>query len=141
MRIGKEMSKMILCGRCGCKVDVEKEVTQYPYCCPYCDENMYGIECFDTDDLMDILYGLYLHEWVASHSGDEFDEMEPVCRMEFMNNELLDEEYIVYLLSMYGLWHRIPEYRRMLGALQVWKRIEEYTKIVEEYKKMLEESE
>lgn len=134
---------MILCDRCGCKVDVKKEGTQYRCYCPNCDENRHGTECFDTDDLMDILYGLYLHEWSKSlrHSQARFADMEPVCRSEFTDNELLDEEYIVYLLSMHGLWHRIPEYRRTLGGLQVWKRIEEYTKMVEEYKKMLEESE
>lgn len=132
---------MILCDKCGCKVDVKKEGTQYY--CPNCNENRHGTECFDTDDLMDILYGLYLHEWSKSLRRQcvGFSDIEPMCRFEFTNNELLDEEYMIYLLSMHGLWHRITEYKTMLDALQVLWRIEEYTKMVEEYKKMLEEDE
>ena len=105
---------MILCERCGCKVDVEKELPQYPFYCPNCYENMYGIECFDTNDLKDILYGLYLHEWCIRRNDVRFADMEPAYWTEFMDNEFWDEEYMVYLLSLYGQWHRITEYRKMI---------------------------
>lgn len=32
------------CDRCNSKVEIETEVTQYPYYCSECDENMYTFE-------------------------------------------------------------------------------------------------
>lgn len=105
---------MILCDRCGCKVDAETEVVQYPYYCPIHDENLFGIECSDTNELEDVLYGLYLHEWNIRRNDARFADMEPVCLEEFMDNEFWNEEYMIYLLSLYGQWHRITEYRKIL---------------------------
>lgn len=33
-----------VCSRCGTPVEVEKEILSYPYYCPECDENLFGIE-------------------------------------------------------------------------------------------------
>ena len=34
-----------ICNKCGCVVEVEKDKNiDYPYYCPNCDENLYGIE-------------------------------------------------------------------------------------------------
>lgn len=30
--------------RCGSLVEIEKEIEEYPYYCPECDENLYSFE-------------------------------------------------------------------------------------------------
>lgn len=39
------------CGRCGSKVKREFRIREYPYYCPSCDENMYGIETLTQREL------------------------------------------------------------------------------------------
>lgn len=54
----------IRCNRCGKVVLKEPYFEEYPYYCPHCDENMYGIETFVGD-------------W---HTGAEFDELRSDAR-------------------------------------------------------------
>ena len=45
-----------ICKRCGCKVneEVEEELKEeYPYYCPYCDENMYSFEVEEAPEDME----------------------------------------------------------------------------------------
>lgn len=40
-----------ICSRCGCVLLHEhEEEIDYPYCCPYCDENKFGFEVTKTND-------------------------------------------------------------------------------------------
>ena len=97
--MGQGVNKMMrFCAKCGCKVDEGTE-TDYPWYCPNCDENLFCIET-DTErelEYKEILYGLYLHNWVTTH-----DEGEPVCFSEFLNNEYLDVDSMAYLMFKYS---------------------------------------
>ena len=89
---------MRFCAKCGCKVDRTTR-SDYPWYCPNCDENLFYIET-DTErelEYKEILYGLYLHNWVTTH-----DEGEPVCFSEFLNNEYLDVDFMTYLMFEYS---------------------------------------
>ena len=88
-------------------MDKETEL-DYPWYCPNCDENMFNVETNTVDELglAWILYGLYLHDWIATH-----DEGDPVRFYEFIMNEYLDDEWMVGLMVKYSLEHIINEYR------------------------------
>lgn len=100
---------MRFCARCGCKVDVESEIPHYPYICCKHDENLCGWETYLSYEIELILFGCYLHDWVKTH-----DEGEPVCFDEFMDNEFWDEEWMEHLLTLYGMHHKIADYRKAL---------------------------
>lgn len=98
---------MRFCNRCGCKVDRETEL-DYPWVCPNCDENMFNVETYAVEelDLEWILYGLYLHDWIANHDVDDHARFD-----EFLVKEYLDEEQMIGLLVNYYLEHMVDEYR------------------------------
>lgn len=88
---------MRFCTKCGCKVDKDTE-TDYSWYCPNCDENLFYIET-DTErelEYKEILYGLYLHNWVTIHN-----EGEPVCFSEFLDNEYHETELMTELIEKY----------------------------------------
>ena len=88
---------MRFCTKCGCKVDKDTEM-DYSWYCPNCDENLYFIET-DTErelEYKEILYGLYLHNWVTTHN-----EGEPVCFSEFLDNEYHETELMTELIEKY----------------------------------------
>lgn len=105
---------MRFCNRCGCKVDVETEIPHYKYVCWKHDENLDDGETYVSYDIIDILYGCYLHEWIHSHYGKDYDGMDPVCFYEFMDNEFRCEEYMEYILTLYGMHHKIADYRKFV---------------------------
>lgn len=39
---------MVLCNKCGGKVENEREIKEYPYYCPDCDEILYIFEVTET---------------------------------------------------------------------------------------------
>lgn len=41
--------KRIVCNRCGCEVKKEPVVTEYPFYCGYCDENLYEFETHEVE--------------------------------------------------------------------------------------------
>lgn len=104
---------MRFCNRCGCKVDVETEVIQYPYYCPNHDENLFGVETYETNDLLDIIYGCYVREWVLNNA-DVYDYDGLLSFDDFMKYNFTVESHVEYLLSMYGQWHRIADYRKII---------------------------
>lgn len=105
---------MRFCNRCGCKVDVETEIPYYEFVCWNHDENLDRWETFESYDVVDILYGCYLHDWIHEHYGKNYDDLDPVCFDEFMDNEFRCEEWMEYLLTLYGMHHKIADYRRIL---------------------------
>lgn len=50
------------CGRCGHKVKREFRIREYPFYCPHCDENMYGIETLRYKELKELKERGYYHD-------------------------------------------------------------------------------
>lgn len=101
---------MRFCFDCGCKLDKVQGVS-YPWGCPYCRTNIPDEFADEQWDLEAILYGLYLHDWVANH-----DEGAPVCFHEFEDNEFMENEIVNYLLTKYGLRHMLREYNDIMDV-------------------------
>lgn len=114
------MSEMRFCNKCGCMVDKETEL-DYPWVCPNCDENMFNVETDTMEelDVEEILYGLYLHDWIATH-----DEGEPVCFNEFLDNEFMESEIVDNLLTKYGLRHMLREYNDIMDEYRYFANTE-----------------
>lgn len=99
---------MKFCDRCGCKVD-ESGTHGYRYSCPIHDEDLFLVEVFESHDVRDILYGCHLHRWAQDPSDDRVD---PLPYEIFMDYEFRDHMQMEYLLTMYGMHHKLADYKR-----------------------------
>lgn len=63
---------------------------EYPYICDLCGEGMYEGEVYaypdlSVDDIPEILYGIYLYDWIDDHEPDEV----PPSFAAFMDDDFL----------------------------------------------------
>lgn len=75
--------------------------------CPKCDRQRSRFDSVEIKDIPRTLYSLYV-EYVRRFHEQDAPTM--LCYRDFASSELRDRTFMEYLLSLFGMHHRIPEY-------------------------------